>query len=145
MSGLLNCRRKLLLAAGLLLVAPPAWAQKPAKVPLLGILSASAAPTPEQISRSRILRKLRELGWTEGQNLVSVFGMKEYVEAGGLFSCRADALAVQLQSMAYVDRILRGARPADPPVELVINLKTAWSLGLTIPQSILARADRVIE
>jgi len=83
--------------------------------------------------------------------LPSAFNQREFVEAGGLFSYGIDSMETVLQTLAYVDRILRGARPADLPVEmpskyeLVINLKTASVLGLKIPQLVLLRANRVIE
>jgi len=76
---------------------------------------------------------------------------KALVEQGALFSYGPDYMAVGQDVAGYVDRIIRGARPADLPVqqaarlELVINLKTAKALGLTIPQSVLGRADQVIE
>jgi putative tryptophan/tyrosine transport system substrate-binding protein len=76
---------------------------------------------------------------------------KALVEQGALFSYGPDFVAVGQDIAGYVDRILKGAKPADLPVqqvarlELVINLKTAKALGLTIPQSILLRADQVIE
>ena len=74
-----------------------------------------------------------------------------YPEAGGLMSYAPHASTLYRQTAVYVDKLLRGAKPADLPVEqpskfeLVINLKTAKALGLTIPPSILQRADQVIE
>ena len=76
---------------------------------------------------------------------------KEWVEQGALFSYRHDLGPVGVSAARYVDRIFKGAKPADLPVEqptkfeLVINLKTAKALGLTIPPSLLQRADQVIE
>jgi putative ABC transport system substrate-binding protein len=83
--------------------------------------------------------------------LPTVFGAKEFAEAGGLMSYAPNVAESFYRAAAYVDKILKGAKPGDLPVqqptkfELVINLKTAKALGLTIPPSVLLRADQVIE
>jgi putative ABC transport system substrate-binding protein len=83
--------------------------------------------------------------------LPSVYNGRHYVASGGLISYGPDYVDQFRRAAGYIDRILRGDKPADMPVqaptkyELVINLKTAKALGLTIPQSILLRADEVIE
>jgi putative ABC transport system substrate-binding protein len=84
-------------------------------------------------------------------NLPAVYQGRHFVTAGGLISYDADYIDQYQRAAGYIDRILRGEKPGDLPVqspnkfELVINLKTATALGLTVPQSLLARANEVIE
>src|SRR5262245_42782149 len=100
--------------------------------------------SPMRANRKRIA------GLALKSRLPSVYNGREYVEAGGLMSYGADQADSYRRVAYFVDRILKGAKPADLPVEqptkfeFVINLKTASALNLTIPQSVLYRADRVI-
>jgi putative tryptophan/tyrosine transport system substrate-binding protein len=83
--------------------------------------------------------------------LPTMYALRHYVEAGGLIAYGPDLKEVWRRAADFVDKILKGAKPADLPVEqptkfeLVINLKTAKALGLTIPPSVLGRVDQVIE
>jgi len=91
------------------------------------------------------------VSFTQRNRLPSVYGTKDFADAGGLMAFGPNAADQWRRSATYVDKILKGARPADLPVEqptkfeLVINRKTAKMLGLTIPTSLLQRADHVIQ
>jgi putative tryptophan/tyrosine transport system substrate-binding protein len=93
----------------------------------------------------------RTIGFALKSRLPSIYISREFVNAGGLMSYGADEADIYRRVAYYVDRILKGAKPADLPVEqptkfeLVINLKTAKQIDLTIPQSMLYRADKVIK
>jgi len=98
------------------------------------------------------LREHRRLVDLAAKNrLTAVYGSREFVDAGGLMSYGANQVELHRSAATYVDKILKGAKPADLPIEqptkyeLVINLKTAKALGVTIPQSLLLRADEVVE
>ena len=83
--------------------------------------------------------------------LPAMYPYGEFTESGGLMAYATNRTEMYRRSATFVDKILKGAKPADLPVEqptkfeLVINLKTAKALGLTIPRSVLGRADRIIE
>jgi len=116
-----------------------------------GILESRADALFVQGSTLSNRERARFVDFANRNRLPSAFNQREFVEAGGLFSYGIDSGETALQTLAYVDKILRGAKPADLPVdlpskyELVINRGVEKALGLTIPQSVLVRADRVIE
>jgi putative ABC transport system substrate-binding protein len=93
----------------------------------------------------------RILDFAIDKKLPSIHGEEQFVEAGGLMSYGPNRVELFLRAAVYVDKILKGAKPADLPVEqpmkfdFVINLKAAKQIGLSIPQSVLYRADKVIK
>jgi putative ABC transport system substrate-binding protein len=108
--------------------------------------------------KGEIETSINRLGREPGGGLVvmpgtftAVYSFSVYARDGGLLSYGPDQVDIWRRAASYVDRILRGAKPGDLPVqfpvkyEMVVNLKTAKALGLTVPQSILLRADEVIE
>jgi putative ABC transport system substrate-binding protein len=105
-----------------------------------------ASDTPLNVQYRKLI-----LAFTAGQHLPDVHAYREAAEDGALISYGVDIVDLYHRAAAYVDRLLKGTPPAELPVEqpvkfdLVVNLKTAKSLGLTIPPSMLLRADRVIE
>ncbi len=104
-------------------------------------------------SPSPVLNTIREriVELAAKNRLPAMYGGPEFVEAGGFMSYGPSYTDLLRRAATYVDKILKGAKPADLPVEqptkfeLVVNLKTAKALGLTIPQSVLLRADQLIE
>jgi len=97
-------------------------------------------------------RRAEEIGRLAVEHrLIAMLPWKEYVQAGGLVAYAPDILVLWRRAATYVDRILRGAKPADLPVEqptkfeLAINMRTAKTLGLTVPATLLLRADHVFE
>jgi len=109
---------------------------------------AAALVLPDPLN---LIHRVRIAELALGHRLPTMFAIRDYAEAGGLMSYGPSSADLYRRAPTYVDKILRGARPADLPVEqptkfdLVVNLKTARTLGLTIPPLLLARANEVIE
>jgi putative ABC transport system substrate-binding protein len=115
-------------------------------------MSSARAGALTVLPSNRFLREHRRLVDLTAENrLPAVYTSREFVDAGGLMSYGANFADLHRRAATYVDKILKGTKPGDLPVEqatkfeLVINLKTAKTLGLTIPQSVLGRADEVIQ
>lgn len=100
---------------------------------------------------SLLAHRKRILDFLAKNRVPAIFESKDWVEAGGLVSYGADSADVTRRAAIQMDKILKGAKPADIPVEqptkfeMVINLRTAQQIGLTIPPNVLARADKVIK
>jgi putative tryptophan/tyrosine transport system substrate-binding protein len=111
-----------------------------------GAAGVIAAQDPVTLRHRRTLVQL-----ITKHRLPAIYWTREYIDEGGLMTYSADYVELRRRAATYVDKILKGAKPADLPIEqptkfeFVINLKTAKALGLTIPQSLLQRADQVIE
>ena len=96
-------------------------------------------------------QRLRIVEFAAEERLPAIYEIAEFVDAGGLMSYGPNLDTLVRRAAIYVDKILKGAKPGDLPIEqpekfeLVINLKTAKALGVAIPQSVLLQADRVIE
>jgi putative ABC transport system substrate-binding protein len=101
--------------------------------------------------RSLLANRARIIAFAAEHRLPVMYPYREYVDAGGFMSYAPSNIDLFRGAAVYVDKILKGAKPADLPVreptkfDLIINLNTAKALGLTLPQAILTRADEVIE
>jgi putative ABC transport system substrate-binding protein len=120
-------------------------------VPALDALNARADALYVVVDSLVTVHAVRINTMALGARVPTMHGAREFVAAGGLMSYGADFPDLWRRSADYIDKILRGAKPADIPVEqptkfeLIVNLTTAKALGLTIPPTLLARADEVIE
>jgi putative ABC transport system substrate-binding protein len=135
-------------ALGITLFRTPIDSSQGISADLAGI----AQQRPNALLVGTVVPRLREIiEFAAIQRLPAIYNYRGYVEAGGLMSYGADWDDLFRHSASYVSKILKGAKPANLPIvnptafKLVINLKTAKALGLTIPQSVLVRADQVIE
>ena len=131
----------------------PVGIRNPAEVEAALAMIERDRPDAVQVQPTAPMFELRRriMEFAAANRVPSVCFQREMAEAGGLMSYGPSQVDMYRRAAAYVDKILKGAKPADLPVEqptkfeLVINLKTAKALGLTIPPSVLGRADQVIE
>lgn len=117
--------------------------------------SAIVAAHPQALivepDRALLARRVRIVEFAEAHRLPTVYPYREYVELGGLASYAPSFPALFRRAGVYIDKILKGTKPGDLPIEqpttfeLIVNMKTAKSLGITVPTSVLARADQVIQ
>ena len=140
-------------APGLGITVLHAEARDPTEVPAALAAILQQRPDGLIVTPSSTNTRQRQLivDFALANRMPSIYGDARFVSAGGLMSYWIDWLELRRHSASYVDKILRGAKPADLPVEdptryeLVIHLKTAKALGITVPQSLLLRADEVIQ
>ena len=159
------------LLTGALLYAPPfVEAQQRGKIPRVGVLEPGLSPAKEafdkafativqgradalMIPEGAMLSRNRQriFGLAISKRLPTISGGQHFAEAGSLMSYGASVRDICRRSAVFVDKILKGSKPSDLPVErpakfeFVVNLKTAKQIGLKIPPNVLARADRVIK
>ena len=119
---------------------------------IAGSLAGIAQQQPNALAVGAVVPRLHEIiEFAAIHRLPAIYNYRGYVEAGGLMSYGADWADLWRHAASYVSKILKGAKPADLPIvqptefNLVINLKTANALGFTIPQSVLVRADEIIQ
>jgi putative ABC transport system substrate-binding protein len=116
-----------------------------------GIVAARSEALIMESDRALLAHRVPIVDFAKKRRLPALYPYREFVQVGGLASYAPSYPAMFRRTATYVDKILKGAKPGDLPIEqpttfeLVINMKTAKALGLTIPPSVLQRADQVIE
>jgi putative ABC transport system substrate-binding protein len=141
-------RRELLLLSAAIMAPRLVSAQQRGNS-LVGVLDPT--PGPHQSILAALREGLEDAGYAARYAIPAIYGWREFTDVGGLISYGPSRTAIWRQAGLYAGKILKGAKPVDLPIqkpkrfELVVNLKTAKAFGLTVPQSILARADEVIE
>ena len=137
------------------LSAPMGAGAQRSALPKIGVIR---TPPQRDAPYQGFLQGLKELGYVEGktiqieyQQLPAIFNWRDFVEAGALIGYGPSIPDLYRHAATYVHKILKGAKPGDLPIEeprqfeLVINLRTAKALGVTIPASLLIRAEHIIE